>query len=165
MSSPTPRTVLIVEDDPDSREMFVELLRGGGYSVISTCNGKDAMNFLAVNSPPDVILLDMFMPEMDGWQFRRAQDADPRLAAIPVVVVSAVGAARTSAVRSGAAAFLQKPVAAEDLLSALAKLWPADPALSSPEQGCAAPDPGAEGSADPGNAVGAPSVSGPPRPV
>ena len=121
------RTVLIVEDDPDSREMFLELLRGAGYSVIAARNGKDAMTFLSANAPPDVVLLDMFMPEMDGWQFRRAQETDPRLASIPVIVVSAVRTAAASAVRSGAAAFLQKPVAPGELLDAIAKLWPAAP--------------------------------------
>lgn len=123
MSREMSRTVLVVEDDPDSREMFFELLRGGGYAVVASRNGKDAMAYLSVNPVPDVILLDMFMPEMDGWQFRRAQDADPRLSAVPVVVVSAVGAARNSAVQSGAAAFLPKPVAADDLLRALQLLW------------------------------------------
>ena len=121
------RTVLIVEDDPDSREVFVELLRDGGYSVIAARNGRDAMTFLSANSPPDAILLDMFMPEMDGWQFRRAQEANPRLASIPVVVVSAVGAAKNSAVQSGAAAFLQKPVVADDLIGTLRRLFAADP--------------------------------------
>jgi FixJ family two-component response regulator len=71
---------------------------------------------------------------MDGWQFRRAQDTDPRLAAIPVIVVSAVGAAQNSAVRSGAAGFLQKPVAANELLHALGGLWPAEKD-SDPERG------------------------------
>jgi CheY-like chemotaxis protein len=146
-TGPVPRTILIVEDDPDSREMFVELLRGGGYSVIATRNGKDAMTFLAVNAPPDVILLDMFMPEMDGWQFRRTQEADARLAAIPVVVVSAVRAAANSAVRSGAAAFLQKPVAAGELLDALEKLWraPDAPAEKPEAAGGDAASPAEEG--------------------
>ncbi|HET7452090.1 MAG TPA: response regulator [Thermoanaerobaculia bacterium] len=117
------RTILIVEDDPDSREVFVELLRDSGYSVIAARNGRDAMTFLSANSPPDAILLDLFMPEMDGWQFRRAQEAEPRLASIPVVVVSAVGAAKNSVVQSGAAAFLQKPVVADDLIRELAKLF------------------------------------------
>lgn len=130
-SDPAPKTVLIVEDDPDSREAFVELLRGGGYSVIAARNGRDAMTFLSVNPSPDAILLDMFMPEMDGWQFRRLQEADPRLAGIPVVVVTAVGAARNSVVQSGAAAFLQKPVAAVDLLDTLGKL------LARPPEGAA----------------------------
>ena len=121
------RTILIVEDDPDSREMFVELLRGGGYSVIAARNGRDAMTFLSANSPPDAILLDLFMPEMDGWQFRRLQEADPRLAGIPVVVVTAVGAARNSAVQSGVAAFLQKPVAPADLIETLSRLFVGDP--------------------------------------
>ncbi len=126
MSSSPPKTVLIVEDDPDSREMFLELLRAGGYFVFAAANGKEAMKFLAGNPLPDVILLDMFMPGMDGWQFRRAQEADPHLSAIPVIVVSAVGAAQNSAVRSGVADFLQKPVAADELLHALERLWAAN---------------------------------------
>jgi len=140
----TQKTVLIVEDDPDSREMFLELLRGGGYAVVAADNGREAMGFLAVNPPPDAILLDMFMPRMDGWQFRRAQEADPKLAAVPVIVVSAVRAAANSAVRSGAAAFLQKPVAAAGLLDALAKvLEGARPAgTSAPESASAEPAPG-----------------------
>jgi CheY-like chemotaxis protein len=126
--SSVPKTILIVEDDPDSREMFIELLRGGGYFVFAAANGKDAMKFLVGNSLPDAILLDMFMPEMDGWQFRRAQDTDSRLAAIPVIVVSAVAAAENSAVRAGAVGFFQKPVATDQLLHALARLWPGDAA-------------------------------------
>jgi len=106
--------------------MFIELLRGDGYFVFAAANGKDAMKFLVGNSLPDAILLDMFMPEMDGWQFRRAQEADPRLAAIPVIVVSAVGAAQNSAVQAGAVGFLQKPVATDELLNALARLWPTE---------------------------------------
>ena len=139
-----PKTVLIVEDDPDSREMFLELLREGGCAVVAANNGREAMGYLAVNPPPDAILLDMFMPRMDGWQFRRAQEADPKLAAVPVIVVSAVRAAANSAVRSGAAAFLQKPVAASDLLDALAKVWEgALPAgTSAPESTSAEPAPG-----------------------
>jgi len=124
--SSVPKTILIVEDDPDSREMFIELLRGGGYFVFAAANGKDAMKFLVGNSLPDAILLDMFMPEMDGWQFRRVQETDPRLAAVPVIVVSAVGAAQNSAVQAGAVGFFQKPVATDELLNALARLWPAE---------------------------------------
>ena len=149
---PSPsKTVLIVEDDPDSREMFVELLRGGGYSVVAARNGKDAMAYVTVNPSPDAILLDMFMPEMDGWQFRRALGADSRLASIPVIVVSAVGAAKNSAVQSGAAGFLQKPVAAEDLLSALENLWPRDgdaPAPEAQKEDAVAPETSSD-SADP----------------
>jgi len=124
--SSVPKTILIVEDDPDSREMFIELLRGGGYFVFAAANGKDAMKFLVGNSLPDAILLDMFMPEMDGWQFRRVQETDPRLAAVPVIVVSAVGAAQNSAVQAGAVGFFQKPVATDELLNAIARLWPAE---------------------------------------
>jgi len=69
-----------------------------------------------------VILLDMLMPEMDGWQFRRAQQADPELASIPVVVVSALKAVENSAKRFGAVAFLGKPVAPEDLIGTIAKI-------------------------------------------
>jgi CheY-like chemotaxis protein len=83
----------------------------------------------------------MFMPEMDGWQFRREQEANPRLAGIPVVVVTAVGAARNSAVQSGAAAFLQKPVTPEDLIGTLTRLLARDPETAEPAADAVLPTP------------------------
>ena len=116
------KTVLVVEDDPDSREVFSELLRGQGYQVVSVPSGRAAIAYLRDQERPSVILLDMLMPEMDGWQFRRAQQGDPRISGIPVVVVSALKAVENSAKRFGAAAFLGKPVSPDDLIGTISRV-------------------------------------------
>jgi len=119
---PSNKTVLVIEDDPDSREVFSELLRAEGHRVVAVGSGAAGMAYLRSQETPSVILLDMLMPEMDGWQFRRAQQADPDLARIPVVVVSALKAVERSAIRFGAAAFLGKPVAPETLVGTIARV-------------------------------------------
>ena len=116
------KIVLVVEDDPDSREVFSELLRGQGYGVVSVPTGRAAIAYLRDQERPSVILLDMLMPEMDGWQFRRAQQGDPRISGIPVVVVSALKAVENSAKRFGAAAFLGKPVSPDDLIGTISRV-------------------------------------------
>ena len=116
------KTVLVIEDDPDSREVFADLLRGEGHRVVAVGSGAAGMAYLRAEEPPSVILLDMLMPEMDGWQFRRVQQADPELGKIPVVVVSALKMVERSAMRFGAAAFLGKPVAPEDLIGTIARV-------------------------------------------
>lgn len=113
-------TVLVIEDDPDSREVISEILRTEGHQPVAVANGREALKTLHSGFRPCLIILDMLMPDMDGWQFRRAQCADASLASIPVVVVSGVRAARNSAIRGGAVAFLSKPVAPDALLSAVA---------------------------------------------
>ncbi|HKB70337.1 MAG TPA: response regulator [Thermoanaerobaculia bacterium] len=113
-------TVLVVEDDADAREVICEILAGDGYRPIAARNGREAIDVLGSGLRPCLILLDMLMPGMDGWQFRRAQQANDDLAKIPVIVVSGVKAARNSALRGGAIAFIPKPVAPEALLSAVA---------------------------------------------
>ena len=118
----TPGPVLVVEDDPDSREVFAELLRGEGHRVVAVASGAAALAYLRDQERPSVILLDMLMPEMDGWQFRKAQQANPKFADIPVVVVSALRTVANSAMRFGAAAFLPKPIAPEDLIGAISRV-------------------------------------------
>ena len=82
--------ILIIEDDAGIRDMLTMLLEDDDYSVTSATNGQQALNHLHQRERlPQLILLDLAMPIMDGWQFRAAQHADPRLAAIPVVVLSA----------------------------------------------------------------------------
>jgi len=113
-------TVLVIEDDPDAREAITEILRGDGHQAVGAANGREALDTLHSGFRPGLIILDMLMPGMDGWQFRRAQCADETLAKIPVVVVSGVRATRNSALRGGAVAFLSKPVAPDALLSTVA---------------------------------------------
>jgi CheY-like chemotaxis protein len=113
------KKILIVEDDGDSREVFAEVLRNAGFDCVGARNGREALSYLRGNPAPELILLDMFMPRMDGWQFRREQLADAALAAVPVIVLSAARVTRQSAISFGAAGFLEKPILPADLLSAV----------------------------------------------
>lgn len=84
-----PFTILLVEDDVDVREALVEAMRDKGYLVECAFDGQHALQVLRAGLRPDVILLDLMMPRMDGIEFRRAQRNDPALAALPVVLLSA----------------------------------------------------------------------------
>ena len=83
------RSILIVEDDSDLREALSEVLRDEGYSVESAADGREALDRLRRDLRPSLILLDLTMPVMNGWQFRAEQRRDPALSEIPVVVLSA----------------------------------------------------------------------------
>jgi CheY-like chemotaxis protein len=100
--------VLIVEDDSDLREMMAQLLTLEGFHSATVPNGKEALRYLSGSDTPDVILLDLMMPVMDGWEFRRVQQADPKLARVPTIVLSALDHAR--AIDLKPAAFLKKPL-------------------------------------------------------
>jgi len=106
--------VLIVEDDADLREMMAQLLSLEGFLAETAPNGRDALQYLERGDRPDVILLDLMMPVMDGWEFRRRQVADPTIATVPVVVLSAVDPSRAGDL--GGAAFLKKPLDFDQLL-------------------------------------------------
>lgn len=82
--------ILVVEDDDDAREAMVALLQMRGYRAVPAGNGKEALDYLHKAPVPDLIILDLWMPVMDGWQFRDQQVLDPRLAKIPVIVVTAL---------------------------------------------------------------------------
>jgi len=116
------KTVLVVEDDPDSREVFGELLKAGGLEVVAVENGAAAIAYLEAHPRPAVIVLDMLMPQMDGWQFRRAQANFPGLREIPLIVVSALKTVERSARLFGASEFLGKPFSGEQLLDAIARV-------------------------------------------
>lgn len=109
--------ILIVDDDPGIRNMLTELLEDEGYTVTSATNGQEAITFLQSNiHPPCVILLDLMMPVMNGWQFRSIQQQDPNLASIPIVVLSAVDNIQKEAAKIGANALIAKPVNIDNLL-------------------------------------------------
>jgi CheY-like chemotaxis protein len=82
------KRVLIIEDDPSLREVIAELLEDVGYEVAQARNGLEGLDE-ASHHRPDLILLDLMMPAMNGWQFRAAQKEDAALATIPVIVMSA----------------------------------------------------------------------------
>lgn len=100
-------TVLVIEDDEDAREVLCELLEFEGYDVVQAGNGKEGLEVAARTPGVDVILLDVRMPQMDGREFLDARARDEKLAAVPVIVVSA-WASRLE--HEGARARLTKPV-------------------------------------------------------
>jgi CheY-like chemotaxis protein len=107
--------ILLVEDDPDVRDALAEVLADEGYLVAVAENGLEAVERLSAHEPPAVILLDLMMPVMDGYEFRRLQLADPRLASIPVICISAgVMDERVEAMQLTAA--FKKPVDLKALL-------------------------------------------------
>ena len=113
---------LIVEDDGDIRDSLTQILREEGYAVTGVANGQEALDHLHRAGPSDLILLDLMMPVMDGWQFRIRQQEDPDLAAIPVVVLSADGNVRRKAEALGAQGALAKPFDLDSLLDAVTRL-------------------------------------------
>ena len=112
----------MVDDDEAIRLTVKELLAEEGYSVRGASNGSEALAILRETSPlPAVILLDLMMPVMDGWTFRRAQADDPRLAAIPVVVLTAAASIARELRELAVDALLAKPLRLETLLATVAR--------------------------------------------
>lgn len=109
-------TLLVVEDEPDIRGGIIELLRGEGHRAFEAADGREALDLLDAGLRPDAIILDLMMPRLDGYGFRRAQLDSPALAGIPVLVVSAHGK------RLEGTPHLTKPFDLDDLLGAVAAL-------------------------------------------
>lgn len=105
-------SVLVVDDESDIREAVAEVLADEGYVVHGASDGAEALR-TARAVHPSIVLLDLMMPGMNGWEFRAAQKDDPDIQDIPVVVLSALG--RVSGM--DAAGFIQKPFDLEELLS------------------------------------------------
>ena len=81
--------ILVVEDEEDARDAMVAILEMKGYRAMPAGNGREALDLSRIETP-DLIILDLCMPVMDGWQFLRERVKDPRLAGVPVVVISAL---------------------------------------------------------------------------
>ena len=115
----TPPSVLVVDDDDDLRSTVADVLASEGYDVAVAANGREALDKLLDNVRPDVILLDMMMPELDGLGFRAEQRQHPEIAEIPVVVFTAYGVPRDTLDELGATALLEKPLRLTELLSTI----------------------------------------------
>ena len=112
--------ILIVEDDLAIRDALVQILEDEGYAVTGVANGLEAIAHLRKRSvPPCLILLDLMMPVMNGWQFRAEQRQDPTLAPIPVVVISADGSVQQKAASIDAVGYLRKPIMLDTLLDTI----------------------------------------------
>ncbi len=116
------RTVLFVEDDPDLGDVVSMVLSSAGYTPVVAKDGREALERMAA-SRPGVILLDLMMPGMNGWEFRAAQLRDPAMAKVPVVVMTGDGNAAKKAAALDAAGCLQKPIQIAALLRTVAAHW------------------------------------------
>ncbi len=118
MTIPNPiHTVLIVEDEEDLRELMCDALQMRGYAVVTAAEGTDALSKLDDMGPPCLILLDLLMPGMNGWDFFEKVRQRPEMAMVPVIVHSS-SAARAPA---GVTRVLQKPLAFDRLVSIVAE--------------------------------------------
>jgi CheY-like chemotaxis protein len=112
--------ILIVEDDPDFRDTLTDLLQFEGYQVANVANGEEALEHLRHSAAPCIILLDLMMPVMSGWEFREQQRQDPALAQIPVAILTGVRNSADRVAALDAVGYFQKPVNIDDLLSTVA---------------------------------------------
>ena len=114
-----PAVILLVEDEAAIREVIEAVLEAEGYRVVSTVDGADALDVLRDGLRPCMIILDLMMPVMDGRAFREAQEREPRLAGIPLLVMSADAGIEFKALNIGVRDYLKKPI---DLETVLAKV-------------------------------------------
>ena len=116
----TPKTVLIIEDEEDAAELFAEMMRVSGFRVLKISNSAPALNMMA-SEKPDVVILDIMMPEISGLDILRQMRRDPELSHVPVVVVSAksMPADIKNGMEAGAFTYLTKPVGFLDLKDAV----------------------------------------------
>jgi len=113
------KLILAIDDDADFREGLTDVLDEFGYRVRTAANGREALEALRTEPAPDVILLDLRMPEMDGRTFRREQARDEKLSGIPLVVVSGSLEVDEEAASLGASAVLPKPFGVDELLKSI----------------------------------------------
>jgi CheY-like chemotaxis protein len=112
--------ILLVEDDPGIRETVAECLEFRGYAVSAVANGVEALAWLSREAPPELIVLDLSMPVMNGRELLKRVRADPRLRGVPAVLMTGAMPSRTPIPL--AEAVLSKPFEFEDLLDTVARL-------------------------------------------
>jgi CheY-like chemotaxis protein len=113
-------SILVVDDQPAIREMFAALLEDEGYIVACAANGKDALDHLRqVEELPGLILLDLAMPVMTGYEFLREQQRDATLAPIPVILMTARGHFEQAGIDVYAVQYIHKPTDLDTLLEAI----------------------------------------------
>ena len=119
MTSPE-RTVLIIEDEADAAELFAEMMRVSGFRVLKTSSSAPALSMMTAEKP-DIVLLDIMMPDVSGLDVLRQMRSDPALASIPVVIVSAksMPADIRHGIEAGASTYLTKPVGFLELREAV----------------------------------------------
>jgi CheY-like chemotaxis protein len=114
------RVVMVVDDDDAIREALEDVLSDEGYEVIGASDGQQALDYLNADKRPNAIMVDLWMPVMDGWKFLDAMLADARFSSIPLVVLTAARDQRARALR--VAEVLTKPVQLNQVLGVLERL-------------------------------------------
>ena len=117
MPSAQPATVMVVDDEREIRETLGEVLEDAGYAVVSAAHGVEALSLLGRIPPPSAILLDLFMPQMNGWRFAEHLRGRAGLSDVPIIVVTAAGPYWGAPVSSERV--LRKPFQREHLLRLL----------------------------------------------
>ena len=121
-------TILVVDDEPLIAMALEAALEDAGYSVATAANGRQGLDRLAETPRPDLVLLDMMMPVMNGSAMLAAMAEDPSLRGIPVIVVSSLPEEAIRNRADGVAGVLRKPYRADDIMNAIARvLGPAPP--------------------------------------
>jgi CheY-like chemotaxis protein len=112
-----------VDDYDDAREMYAEYLRFSGFETVQAASGPEAVR-RALESPPDIVVMDLSLPVMDGWETTRRLKADERTAGIPVLALSGHASSNLSqrAKQAGFDGFVAKPCLPEDLISEIRKV-------------------------------------------
>jgi CheY-like chemotaxis protein len=112
---------MVVDDDDDLRATLAEALDIEGYRVISASNGQQALDLLRGGLKPALVLLDLWMPEMDGWQVRHAMQSDPELEGIPIVIMTAAQGQDPASLQ--VSSVLQKPVGLTQLIETVERFY------------------------------------------
>jgi two-component system, cell cycle response regulator DivK len=118
-----PPLVLVVDDFQDNREMYAEYLAFAGFRVTQASNGKEALEQAFAN-PPDIIIMDLSLPVMDGWEATRRLKADRRTSAIPVVALTghAMQGHSKGAMEAGCDSFVAKPCLPDQLVAEIRRM-------------------------------------------
>jgi CheY-like chemotaxis protein len=125
VAKPPEGTVCVVDDDADIREILTDVLSLEGYNVLDAADGESALDLLRRRGRGcRLILLDLMMPDMNGWEFRRKQLEDPVLAEIPVVLLTGAGTAARSIDDLHVAGAIEKPVELDTLLAEVSRFYP-----------------------------------------
>jgi CheY-like chemotaxis protein len=114
------RPVLVVDDDSDIREVIAMALELHGFRVVTASDGVECMKHLREEEEPLLVLLDLMMPRMNGWEVCEEMAADPALRHLPIIVLT--GNSRVSAEELQAAAFLRKPIDLHTLVEVVERL-------------------------------------------
>ena len=117
--------VCVIDDDADIRDILSDVLTFEGYRVLAASDGLEALELLHDQGQSCcLILLDLMMPRMNGWEFRRRQEEDPALSRIPLLLLTGAGGAARAAAELNVTGAIEKPVELDTLLEAIARFCP-----------------------------------------